>query len=290
MSTLTAAQRAVLKRAKEAPAIVIFLIFVSEIGLNWLFVNFLYGAFSVPSTLTDGLIQPLFVLSLLKVAFIILGVVVWIGKFRSFQLGATLTDFKIGLISTFFFWSLLQLIFIAIGSISPGGITFLTGQTGTNPLLVLGTFVLFAFSKALYDEVIYRSLVLPQFLIKVRRFIDLPPAATLTITIVLSQVIYLIIQMPLVSLVNTETNLSLSFLSLFLLSLLNAVVYFRTRNIFICVGIHTLWFYPLFVVNTSIPQEYMLVAIGLGLIALWPLLPKEARVHQKRPAPSQRLW
>ena len=290
MPTLTAAHRAVFKGVKEAPALILFLIFVSEIGLNWLYVHFLFPAFSVPASLTYNLMQPLFVLSLLKVAFIILGVVFWIGKFTPHHIGATLSDFSAGMISAFFLWAVLQLGMVLISSLSPEGLTFLTGQSGVNPLFLLGTFVLFALSKALYDEIIYRALVLPQFLIKARRFINLPPAATLTIAVLGSQIIYLIIQLPLISMVHNDgSSLTLTLLSFFLLSVLNAVVFLRTHNIFIAVGIHALWFYPLFVVNTSIPQEYLLVAIGLGLIALWPMLPKEPQANRKRAIQNQRF-
>ena len=290
MSTVTAAQRQVLKGVKEAPALVIFLIFVSEIGLNWLYVNFLYEPFSVPASLTDGLVQPIFVLSFLKAAFIILGVVFWIGKFNNHDLGATFVKFRTGIITAFFLWALLQLVMIGVGALSSTSGALFTGLTEKNPLYYLGTFILFAFSKALYDEVIYRGLVLPQFHLKARRFINLPSHYTLTIAIVLSQIIYLIIQMPLISTAHDgESSLGLTFLSLFLLSLLNAVIYIRTHNIFVSVGIHALWFYPLFIVNSSIQQEYLIAAAGLGLLALWPMLPKQDKHRRAWPRQEQRI-
>ena len=290
MSTLTAAQRKKNKAAKEAPAIVIFLIFVSEIGFNWLYVHFLEAAFLIPSTLTNGLIHPIFVLSLLKIGFIILGVTFWIGKFTKHHMGLTAMRFRMGVISTFFFWSFMQLIMVFIGSFSAEGVTLLAGESDHTPLHLVGVFLLFAFSKAFYDETVYRAFVLPQFHLKVKRFIDLPPMHTLLIAVVASQLVYVIIQMPLISTIIDEgTSLTLTFISLFLLSILNAVVYLRTHNVFICIGLHALWYYPLFVVRAPIEQQYLLVAIALGLVLIWPMLPKNAHMRKSWPTQKQRF-
>ena len=149
MSISTVDRPQVFKNVKEAPSIVLFLIFVSEIGLNWLYVNFFYDAFSVPASHTDGLIQPLFVLSFLKCAFIILGVAFWIGKFGAKHLCMTGEKLKIGLISTFFFWSVLQIILILVSSVTERGIVFHSISSGPQPLFIVGTFLIFCLFKSL---------------------------------------------------------------------------------------------------------------------------------------------
>ena len=290
MSISTVDRPQVFKNVKEAPSIVLFLIFVSEIGLNWLYVNFLYDAFSVPATHTDGLVQPLFVLSFLKCAFIILGVAFWIGKFGTRHLGLTADKFKIGLISTFFFWSLLQIILILLSSVSQQGVVFQTISPGSQPLYIVGAFLLFTFSKALYDEVIYRSLVLPQFLIKIRRFVKLPRRVTLAIGIAVSQLLYLIIQLPLLSIVEeNEQSLTVKFFLLLLLSILNSLVYLQTKNTFIAVGLHALWYYPLLVADSSIPHILIISVLTIGFIYIWPMLQLSPEGKKSWPTQDQRL-
>ena len=290
MSVTAVDQAKAHKSVKEAPSIVLFLIFVSEIGFNWLYVNFLYDAFSVPASHTSGFFQPLFVLSFLKSAFIILGIVFWIGKFGAKHLGITPGKFKFGLLSTLFFWSLIQLCFILLGSMTEQGVVFLSSISDVQPLFAVGTFMLFAFSKALYDEVIYRGLVLPQFLLKIRRFVKLPRWATLTIGIAVSQLLYLIIQLPLLSIVeDTGLSLTTKFFSLLLLSVINSLVFLQTKNTYIAVGLHALWFYPLIVVEASISHVFIITVLAIGLIFIWPMLPTKSRQRNPWRSQTQRM-
>ena len=278
------------KNVKEAPSVVLFLIFVSEIGLNWLYVNFLYDAFAVPASHTDGLVQPLFVLSFLKCAFIILGIAFWIGKFNVKHLGITGTHLKIGLLSTFFFWSLIQISLIILSSMSDQGIVFLSDFFESQPLYIVGTFLLFATSKALYDEIIYRGLILPQFHLKIKRFVQLDRRLTLLLAVITSQLLYLIIQLPLLSIVeNNENGLTIKFFSLLLLSILNALVFLRTKNAYIGVGLHALWFYPLFVVETSISHILIITILILGLLYIWPMLPTSPSKEKAWPTQDLRF-
>ena len=274
MPILAEDQPKVFRNVKEAPAIILILILTSEIGLNWLYVHFLYDAFKVPALHTSSLITPLVVLSFLKLMFIVLGVIFWIGNFKPDHLGASSKNMKVGILSTVFTWSLMQLAFISYSFIAKESITFFPVIDQHSILFHIGSFFLFAMTKALYDEAVYRGLFLPQLHLKIRRYINLSDRITLALAIVVSQTIYLIIQIPLIDLAQgSEFNLALALLSLFFLSILNALVYLRTKNLFIGVGIHALWFFPILVVEASFPPLVILTILAIGFMLLWPHLP-----------------
>ena len=288
MPTLTLARPKVFKDVKEAPALVLIFILASEIGLNWLYVNLLYGAFSIPATLTEGVVSPLIVLSMVKLFFIVFGVVFWIGQFNKWHLGLNITNFKTSILSTFFLWVFLQAALMLFSVFSNQENLFLSSQNIERFLLLLGSFFVFAITKALYDEIVYRSLILPQFHLKIQRFVNVSPKVALVIAILISQIIYLIIQTPLISIGDISTfNMAFTFGALFVLGILNSLVYLRTKNIYVAVGIHTLWFYPMFIVEASLPHMLILAGLVSAFIIVWPMLPNTSTMKATWPIYKQ---
>ncbi len=274
MSILQLEKPKVFRDVKEAPILLLFLILFSDIAFNWLYVNVLQQAFSVPSYYTGGLISPLHVLSFLKTAFVVAGIIFWIARFRPFHLGMAWKNIKMGLLTTFFFWSMLQITQITYNYLSQGRIGFLNGWNQEHLILVLGTFVVYTLTKALFDEITYRGLLMPQFHLKLQRYLNLPDHVTLALALFLSQAFYIIIQLPILNAGDTtEISSALTFTSVFFLSILNALIYLRTKNLYIAIGLHTLWFNPAFIVTPSVPHTFVLVIFAIGFILLWPILP-----------------
>lgn len=264
----------VFRNVKEAPMILLLLVLFSDIAFNWLYINFLRGAFSLPGVYTDGVIDSLFVLSLIKGAFVGFGVIFWIGQFRSRHLGLGWEKFKVGMLATCFLWAMLQLIIVAYDMITASEISYFSNWQGTGSINILGGFVLYAIGKAFFDELTYRGLLLPQLHLKCRRYINLDPRLILGIAIVLSQTIYLIIQLPLVSLfASTSSSSAMTLTSLFFLSIINSLVYLRTKNLYITIGLHAIWYQPIFIAAPAIPHTFILVLLAVGFILVWPLLP-----------------
>ena len=274
MSILQLERPKVFRDVKEAPILLLFLILFSDIAFNWLYVNVLKQAFSIPSIYTNGLISPLHVLSMLKIAFIVGGIIFWIARFRLYHLGMAWKNIKMGILTTFFLWSMLQITQIIYNYLTQGRIGFLNDSNQEHLLLVLGTFAIYIISKALFDEITYRGLLLPQFHLKLQRYLNLPDHVTLALALFVSQAFYIIIQLPiLTSGDTTEISSALTFTSVFFLSILTALIYLRTKNLYIAIGLHTLWFNPAFLVTPSVPHTFVLVIFAIGFILLWPLLP-----------------
>lgn len=264
----------IFKGVKEAPVLLLLIILLADICFNWLYVHVYREAFSVPGLYTGNLIQPLFVLSALKLTFVAAGLAIWIGGFRRRHLGMSWKHLKVGLLTTAFLWAMIQLVQIVDSVVSRGRIGYISTPEGAAIPIVIGQFLLFAAGKALYDELIYRGLLMPQMHLKLQRYINLPARVLLASALVISQLIYVLIQLPLIELPHVnEFSSVVTVSSLFFMSLLNALVYLRTKNLYISAGIHALWYAPLFVVIPTIPHTIILGLLIMLFIVLWPLLP-----------------
>ncbi len=264
----------VFRGIKEAPLLLLLLVLFSDITFNWLYVNFLKEAFSIPGIYTSGVVDSLAILSLMKLAFVGLGVIFWIGRFRPWHLGMGWKDFKTGLLATFFLWSMLQLVQVSYGMLSSTNLGYLNHWQNLGGIQMLSSFVFYAIGKAFFDELVYRGLLLPQLHLKCKRYINLDDRITLSLAVILSQSIYLIIQLPLVSMfLSNSLSSAFTLTSLFFLSILNSLIYLRTRNLYIAIGLHALWYHPVFVAAPSIPHTFILVLLAIGFILIWPMLP-----------------
>ena len=279
----------VFRDVKEAPMLLLLLVLLSDIAFNWLYVNFLRDAFSIPGMYTDGVVDSLLVLSLLKLAFVVLGVVFWIGGFRGRHLGMEWRKYKTGILATFFLWATLQFSQVAYGMVTSSELGYLSNWQSTGSAHIIGGFILYTIGKAFFDELTYRGLLLPQIHLKCRRYINLEDRLTLGLAILISQTIYLIIQLPLISLL-TSTGISsaMALTSLFFLSILNSLIYLQTKNLYIVIGMHALWYHPVFVAAPSIPHTFILVLLAIGFILIWPMLPNSPSLGATWPLERRR--
>lgn len=274
MSLLTLESPRVYTRIKEASFLLLLLVLFSDVTFNWLYVNFLKDAFSVPALYTEGILDSTFILNLVKTAFIVTGVIFWIGTFRMRHLGLKSNNFKAGLLSLFFLWALLQIVQVTYGLLTSSNVGTVTEWDQAGPIPIISGFLLFAIGKAFFDETVYRGFLMPQMHLKCQKYLKLDSRITLGIAIIASQSIYLIIQVPLISeYLTTGINTTLILSSLFVLSIVNSLVYLRTKNLFIAIGIHVLWFHPVFIATATLPHVFILLLLSAGFIYLWPMLP-----------------
>ncbi len=264
--------------------LLLLLVLLSDIAFNWLYINFLRGAFSIPESYTSGVVDSLGILSLLKIAFVCMGVIFWTGRFRSRHLGLEWSKFKTGILTTLFLWAMLQFAQAAYGLLFSSELGFQGTWQRTGSIQIIGGFFLYAIGKAFFDELTYRGLLLPQLHLKCRRYINLDDRITLGLAVVISQTIYLIIQLPLISMfASTGISSAMTLTSLFFLSILNSLIYLRTKNLYIIIGMHALWYHPVFVAAPSIPHSFILVLLAIGFILIWPHLPNSPSLRATWP-------
>jgi len=160
-----------------------------------------------------------------------------------------------------------------------------TGTVGMDPGwsqsgvgATLGLLVAQLFGNALYEEVLFRAVLLDQMVLKLRdRRWGFPLA------LVGSQLIFALLHVPNRLLRRcTLTGMVDGLGLLFLMGLLFALVYHRTGNLLIAVGVHALNNAPTMLVATRLSGQFLVTLLLVALVTAWPVL----RRHLGRGTPN----
>ena len=221
---------------------------------------------------TGGFVQPTLLVYLPVLLVVIGGVMLWAGRLRPRDLSLRRGDLRTGVVVTVGVWLLMQVVGVAvlIWTESPVELngTWVTGGA----LAAIGALVAQLFGNALYEEVVFRSFLLNQFRHKLQRRLTTAPRWPVLVALVVSQAVFALIHVPnrLVGGGLTLGQLGPTLLLLFVWGTLLAVVYYRTGNLFVAIGIHAFMNTPTMLVGP--PDAGILTAIALGVLlaALWP--------------------
>ncbi|ELZ88317.1 abortive infection protein [Haloferax sulfurifontis ATCC BAA-897] len=233
---------------------------------------------------TDGFVQPTLLLYLPVLLLVVGGVMLWVGRLRLRDLSLRRGDLRTGVVVTVGVWLLMQVVGIVAllwaGEPIRLNDTWLTGGA----LAAIGALVAQLFGNALYEEVVFRAFLLNQFRHKLRRRLTTAPRWSVLLALVASQAVFALIHVPsrLVGDGLTLGQLGPTLVLLFVWGTLLAVVYYRTGNLFVTIGIHAFMNAPTMLVGP--PDAGVLTAIALGaLIAvLWPRIERftdASRLH-----------
>ncbi len=271
--------------------LLLLIVLLADLLFNRLYLSFFHYPLDALGAYTNGRLEPLASLSILKLMFITVGIVVWIGRFRTRDLGLWVKNIPSGILAAVFLWAFLQLAMLIAGLLSTGFIRFADGWEGMTPLYTTAGIVVFALTKALFDEITYRGLLLPQLHTKLQRFVPFSSGVNLILAVLISQLIYVIIQVPLIDFgEGNGFHLASGVFSVFALSILNALVFLRTRNLYIGAAIHALWYRTVLFADTDFPPLIALGLLVVALIAIWPLLPDRRTVLYAQPLEDQSLY
>lgn len=215
---------------------------------------------------------------------VVVGVIFGLGRLKLADVGLRRDKLGEGLIVTVTIWLLLQLVEI-VGDIATTGTVTIAPTWSRNGVgsTLAWTAAMFL-GAALYEEIAYRGFLFPQLYLKIRG----THRTRFWIALVLSQVLFAAGHIPAHL---TLRNLSGSALWTTLLlqaivGLLLVLLYLRTRNLWICIGIHGLVNAPTPVVTGASGPEWFLVILIIG----WPWIARRpqhrgfARVESGPPA------
>ena len=256
---------------RSAKALILLLVLLSDIAFNWLYVQVLQQPFEALYANSQYALPPLAVLSLLKFGFVIMGVMFWIGRVSPKAVGLSFEHLKNGLTAVCLIWGLIHVVQVIAYLTSESPLFSSLLITKQNPLLGFGAFAAFMLTKGLVDEIIYRSLLIPNLLHRIQRWFAAPYAVLLGTAIFTSQALYVLIQTALFP-IHGEDGFLTSLFWMAIVSLLSTFIYIRTGNIFIAAGIHTLWFFPVLLMPPMIPFRPLLTTCAILVAAFWPML------------------
>jgi hypothetical protein len=225
-------------------------------------------------TATGGFVQPTLPLYLPVLVLVIGGVMLWGGRLRLRDLSLRRSDLRTGVVVTVGVWLLMQVVGVAILLWTGEPLQLNRTWATRGALAAVGALVAQLFGNALYEEVVFRAFLLNQFRHKLQRGLVTAPRWSVLFALVGSQVVFALIHVPsrLVGQGLTLGQLGPTLVLLFVWGTLLAVVYYRTGNLFVAIGIHAFMNTPTMLVGPSDAGILTAIALGVLIAVLWPRL------------------
>jgi membrane protease YdiL (CAAX protease family) len=244
---------------------------------------------------TGGLIQPTLIFSVMRFALAVVGVALVVGGLRPRDVGLDREKLLSGALVVFGLWIVMQLVGILPRLISAGEVASSPIWTPERVPLIAGELIAQLLGNALAEETLFRGFLLMQVGLMLKGRTS-GRGWHVTTAVLISQLIFSLSHIPQrivsgYSLADLWPNL----IQLWLVGIVFAVLYLRTENIFICVGVHTLVNAPVTIL--AMPSEAAAVLLplilALVLIAVWePLMGLMARrggALQQSPSAAKQL-
>lgn len=236
------------------------------------FVLFPSGVLGMLSRPTAGIVSSTLLANALMLA-VVLGFLRLASGLCTSDLGVRTTYLPLACATTFALWlgvNIFQLVY-ALEEHIPIVIDLDWQRLGATSML--GIFFAQILGNALFEEILFRGLLFQQVRLRLLRS-GRRPATALGLGLVISQAIFAAIHVPL----RVKSGMPLSALPaelalLFALGVLLGLVYWRTGNLFVSVGIHALSNAPLLVVQEQLDLStngVIAASASLLVLLLWP--------------------
>jgi membrane protease YdiL (CAAX protease family) len=248
---------------------------------------------------SHGVLLPPLVMNTVTLAIVVGGLIVWTGRLRGSDLGLASKKIVPALLMTLCLWLLLHA--LALGfNLAEGQPLAWDEQWSARSAYMLGRILADFLGVALCEEIVFRGFLLTQLRLKLDPLLGGRRWMALGLALGLSQVVFAIGHLPYLCYHQGApwAELPRSLLMLFFWGILFALVYVRTGNLLISVGLHGLVNTPALlleapgsVVGTSIvlvPLFYLLVAWLRQWRAARSAAHVTAEAEKERSSPSAR--
>jgi membrane protease YdiL (CAAX protease family) len=194
----------------------------------------------------------------------VFGVIFGLGRLRPTDVGLRRDKFREGVMVTVAVWSLMQIIEIVGDVVTSGPVTIAPSWTRNGIGSTLAWTGVMFLGTALYEEIAYRGFLFPQLYLKIRG----THHARLWIALILSQAVFAASHIPAhVALRNLSGSALWTTVVLQgIIGALLVLLYLRTRNLWISIGIHGLANAPTPLVAGASGFETFLIILVIG----WP--------------------
>lgn len=241
-------------------------------ALLTVFVLFPSGILKVFAAPTGGLITATLLANFISLAVIVGLVLCLIGGLRLSDLGLRGSDLSIAVMLTICVWIGVNAIEAAWQAVADGAVSWGGEWRGLGVTAAIGALLAQLFGNALYEEILFRGVLLRQtyWRLETTRLTNLK---TLAIAIAISQSLFALIHLPILLSGGLSPIAAFSRLpAIFVAGSAFAVLYARSDNLMLCVGIHALANKPTLLVTDrfDLPDNLVFaVVICLVLAALW---------------------
>ena len=232
---------------------------------------------------TGGLVTATLFVNLLNFAVVVVGLLLVAGGLHRRDLGLVRSNLPTAVAVTVGLWMALQAAAAAVSLARTGTVGMNPGWSQAGVGATLGLLVAQLFGNALYEEILFRAVLLDQMVLKLR-----DRRWGFTSALVGSQLIFALLHVPNRLLRGyTLTGMVDGLGLLFLMGLLFALVYHRTGNLLIAVGVHALNNAPTMLVATRLSGQSLVTLLLVGLVTAWPVLRRHLGRGTPNPSTSQ---
>ncbi|MBN1963226.1 MAG: CPBP family intramembrane metalloprotease [Anaerolineae bacterium] len=271
-------------RAVSWPVIVLLVVasVVMAVIVNQVF--FYYGTFSPIYAATSGLINATLCASVVVMLVLLGGVMLLVGRLRPRDVGLRLSHVPAAGVFTLLVWLILQLVEVIAGLVSGSGIA-LHPRWDSGALPVIGSLIGQVFGNALEEEIRYRGFLLPQLYLKLNAAaLRKRPLVRVTLAVLAMALVFMLLHIP------NRIAMQMGFADLpqlFVQGVGFALIYLRTGNLLLAVGIHAIGNAPTMLVAETLGYELPFVLLELAIIVCWPWLARGyARLFGRVPTPE----
>ncbi len=252
------------------------------------------NAFTPLASATGGLFTGSLIVNVLLVGALIGLLIGRYGGLRPYDIGLIVRHVPAALGYTLQIWMIAQCIHMATGWVHHGEVAF-------HPLLItngteaIGWLLAQILGSALFEEIAYRGFLFPQLYLRFAVFAE-RPALRLAASVVISQFLFALSHIPnRIYLGMSNLEIGIDMLMLFGWGILYTLIYLRTGNLFLVVGVHALGNAPTTLFATAPFLErsgesfliYMIAFTTLFALPLWRAsrrtLPRLSRDHLPEP-------
>ncbi len=199
-------------------------------------VLFAGGTFRPLASATGGVFTGSLVANLVFIGTLVVLIILRFGRLRLYDIGLIPRHIPKGALFVLAIWGAAQAIHLIAGLIEYGSVTL--SADWVNPGLMLGVVLSQLFGNALFEEIAYRGFLFPQLYLRLKR---LASRRRLVAALLISQGLFALSHIPnRIYLGMTPDEIAVDLLMLLGWGVLYALIYLRTDNLFIVVGIHAL--------------------------------------------------
>jgi membrane protease YdiL (CAAX protease family) len=237
---------------------------------------------TVARTASGGLVHLTLVTYAVLLLVVVVGVMGWVGGLRPRDVGLDIGDLPVGVGVTVGTWVVLQLVGVASLVVQGQPIEINSYWTAANTLAVLGLLAAQLFGNALYEEVVFRAFLINQLRHKLgRRLPSATPRRIAIAAILVSQVVFALSHIPSRLVGYPPSEVLSSLITVFVVGLLLAVLYWRTGNLFVAIGLHALINTPTMVYGSPSLGGVTALVVAVGLALGWPWAERGVRTTRR---------
>ena len=201
-------------------------------------VFFAGNTFRPLASATGGLFTGSLLANLVFIGVLVILIILRFGGLRPYDVGFIPRHIPYSVLVTVGVWGAAQIIHLVAGLLMYGSVTL--SYEWVNPPFMIGLVLTQIFGNALFEEIAYRGFMFPQLYLRMTG-LRARPWARLALALLISQGLFALSHIPnRIYLGMTPSEIALDLLMLLGWGTLYTLIYLRTDNLFIVVGIHAL--------------------------------------------------